>query len=373
MKSDLSSFCCHTLHLSHNVQNEVGATSTQTWTNLETAFGLVGVFCIYGDFKALVGFKISGSQHPVAELQHFFTHLECLRANNVQIPDKIVRMIILSSLIARWDHIAAIYLQGKTAMQQITSAAVQQAIVAEFDWMSRGSQQHTHKISVVKRKGKHPSYQQQKGANDHPASSQGSSEQPKCSKKNWRGKQHANIADDYPFNTFTLAASVVQAQPQIAIQPSRAPPNILTIASFKPSGTTYSQVVSKGRSAFNGIPPVPGDFSIQEKCSLLKRIGEKPMGEALKKAADHLTHSQRHKMKRNAKQEASLVMRVNLPIDTDRKGKDKQIVQEGNSDFKDEVVNKDCVHLSTIDMEIDTNHGYQLDDLGPHTGAGPGG
>lgn len=169
-----------TLCLFHNVCNEVGTTSAQTWTNLETEFGSVGVSWIYGDFKALVGFKISGFQHPAAELQRFFTHLECLHANNMQIPNDLIRMIVLFSLPLRWDHVAAMYLQGKTTMTQITSVAVWQAIVAEFNQTGRGSLQHAHKISVVKREGEHLHYsQQQQGANRTPASSQGSSRQPK--------------------------------------------------------------------------------------------------------------------------------------------------------------------------------------------------
>ena len=75
--------------------------------------------------------------------------------------------------------------------------------------------QHAHKISAIKRKGEHPCYSQQKGANSPPASSQGHSRQLKKSKKNnWKGKgkQCANIADDFESpNTFTLAASAVQA------------------------------------------------------------------------------------------------------------------------------------------------------------------
>ena len=187
------------------------------------------------------------------------------------------------------SHLSHI-LQGKTVVTDVKSADVQQAIVAEFDRTSGGSSmQHTHKISMIKRKGEHPRYSQQKGANSPPASSQGHSGQPKKSKKNnWKGKgkQHANVADEYSSpNTFTLAASAVQARPQITIQPSRAPPNTSTIVSFNSNGQTYSKVVSVGPSAYNGIPHTPRMFSLQEERSLLSRIGETPTMQPLKQAA----------------------------------------------------------------------------------------
>ena len=74
------------LRLAHNCRNEVGATSAATWTNLETAFGSVGISQIFGDFRSLVSFKISGSQHPGAEITHFNTAVERLKANSVNMP-----------------------------------------------------------------------------------------------------------------------------------------------------------------------------------------------------------------------------------------------------------------------------------------------
>lgn len=126
--------------------------------------------------------------------------------------------------------------------------------------------------------------------------------------------------DEYSSNTFTLAAPAVVAQLQIAIQPSRASPNTSTIASFKPSRMTYSMVVSKGGSAFSGVPPTPGEFTLQKEWSLLQRMGTTPTTKALKKALDTtealkkatLTHSQRRAAKQEVKA-TSLVIRVNFP------------------------------------------------------------
>ena len=98
--------------------------SAETWTNLQTAYGQVGISRIYGDFKALVSFRLSGTQHPAAEMERFNTSLQWLVANDIDLPDNIVGLMYLSSLPARWDHVAAIYLQGKNAITEITSVGV---------------------------------------------------------------------------------------------------------------------------------------------------------------------------------------------------------------------------------------------------------
>ena len=113
-----------TLCISPNCRNHVGATSAETWTALETAYGQVGISRIYGDFKALVSFRLSGTQHPAAEMECFNTSLQCLVANGTNLPNNIVGLMYLSSLPSRWDHVAAIYLQGKNDITEITSVGV---------------------------------------------------------------------------------------------------------------------------------------------------------------------------------------------------------------------------------------------------------
>ena len=167
------------LRLAHNCRNEVGATSAATWTNLETAFGSVGISQIFGDFHSLVSFKISGSQHPGAEITCFNTVVECLRANSVNMPNHILGMMVLSSLPPWWDHVSAIYLQGEMAITQVKYADVQSAIVAEYDWVGSSQQQHAHKITAIKRKGEHPQYSNQRDADSSPANDKGRKEKSK--------------------------------------------------------------------------------------------------------------------------------------------------------------------------------------------------
>ena len=113
-----------TLRISPNCRNHVGATSAETWTASATAYGQVGISRIYGDFKALVSFKLSGTQHPAAEMEHFNTSLQRLVANGIDLPNNIVGLMYLSSLPSKWDHVAAIYLQGKNNITEVSSVGV---------------------------------------------------------------------------------------------------------------------------------------------------------------------------------------------------------------------------------------------------------
>ena len=140
----------------------IAATSAAMWTNLSNSFGVTGVSQLFGDFKAVTQFRFSGTQHPAAEISCFNTHNQCLVASGVTLSGYILGMLLLGALPSKWDHVAAIYLQGKTVHTNINYTEVRNAIIAEYDRTGtvRGQQQHAHKISAVKRKGEHPSFSQ---------------------------------------------------------------------------------------------------------------------------------------------------------------------------------------------------------------------
>ena len=209
-----------------------------TWTALSNAFGATGVSRLFGDFKAVTQFHFSGMQHPAAEISRFNTHNQCLGASGVTLSGYILGMLLLEALPSKWDHVAAIYLQGKTAHTDIDYTEVQNAIIAEYDRTGTvgGQQQHAHKISAVKRKGEHPSFSQQRSYSNTPkARDEGwASSSKKKPKNKSKGKGKAHFTEHEPAPTpFSLAASAVC--PMIALQPSRAAPNTTTIASINPN------------------------------------------------------------------------------------------------------------------------------------------
>ena len=105
----------------------------------------------------------------------FNTYVEQLKAGGVEYSDYMLEILLLNALLPKWDHIAAMYLHGKTHHTTINYTAVRNAIVAEYDRTSTsaGTSQHAHKISAVKRRGEHPSFRQQTGANQPKAEGSG--------------------------------------------------------------------------------------------------------------------------------------------------------------------------------------------------------
>ena len=121
------------LWCSLNIHDLIGNTSAATWTALSTTFGATGVSRLFGDFKADTQFQFSGMQHSVAEISRFNTHNQRLVASGVTLSDYILGMLLLGALPSKWDHVAVIYLQGKTDHTKIDYTEVRNAIIAEYD------------------------------------------------------------------------------------------------------------------------------------------------------------------------------------------------------------------------------------------------
>ena len=147
----------------------VSATAAQTWTNLQMQFISGGISSIYQDFKATMAMKI-GTSNPAKDMMSLYTYLECLRANQVVIPEYIQGMMLLNAVPNKWDHIVAYYVQQQQTVNTITFTTIQTAILAEFKCSGGNHNHQSHtadKISAVKRKGKSPNFQKQKATADN--------------------------------------------------------------------------------------------------------------------------------------------------------------------------------------------------------------
>ena len=241
------------LHLSHNIRNLVADTSAETWT----AFGMTGVSQLFGDFRSMVQFHLSRTQHPSVEMSRFNTYVERLKAAGVDYSDYTLGMLLLNALWPKWDHVAAMYLHGKTDHTAIDYTAVRNAIVAEYDRTSAsaGTSKHVDKISATKRKAE-------------------GSGQPNSEKK--KAKKTKNKA----------ALAMTAPQLMISLQPLRAAaPNTSTIALFKPLGTMYLKVAAVGPQNFTRGPKAPRPNTLQLQRNLLRWLGVTPSTKPLKMAS----------------------------------------------------------------------------------------
>ena len=226
-------------------------------------------------------------QHPAAEISRFNTHNQHLVASGVTLSGYILGMLFLGALPSKWDHVAAIYLQGKTAHTNIDYTEVRNAIIAEYDRTGSvgGQQQHVHKISAVKRKGEHRSFSQQRSYSNTPkARDEGqASSSKKKSKTKFKGKgKQAHFVEHEPTPTpFSLAASAVH--PMIALQPSRAGPSTMTVVSINLNRVTYLTVATpQTAQKYTGASRKVGPNNLQKERGLLKRMNVTPTIQTLK-------------------------------------------------------------------------------------------
>ena len=271
-----------TLRLAHNLRTGVvGATAALTWTALNTQFAQTGVAVVYQDFKAAMRCKL-GTSNPAKDITKLYTHLERLRANQVVIPDYVQGMMLLNVIPQEWDHVAAYYVQTTTTVANVAFTDIRTAILAEHDCLG-GTKQNQHhitdKISAVKHKGKSPKFSSQRQTDYEPASDEAG---PSSSKRRDRGNRHghgrgkpsgagshhhSHLASWLDMEKASAAVQQQKAvsRPQIALQPSRAGPSTMTIASFKPAGINYmSKPNNRPASAYTGQPSRPGPATLLE-------------------------------------------------------------------------------------------------------------
>ena len=154
------------LHLSPNLRTHLGNTACLTWDSLNTMFGQPGMSAIFADYQAAISFKVTGGQNPLVEIQQLNTLFECLAANSMSISDPMQGMILLNALPVKWDSVGMVYLQSTCQLINVSFQAVREVVMAEFEHTTCPSTIAMNKISAVKRKGKSPTFSEQKHASN---------------------------------------------------------------------------------------------------------------------------------------------------------------------------------------------------------------
>jgi hypothetical protein len=266
------------LKLLTNLCTHLGATAHASWQALDNAFGQPGISSIYADLQAALHVKISGGQNLQVEMQQLLTLFERLRANGMAISDPIQGMMLLNTLPPKWDNVSMVYLQGQNVLANVTFATVRDAIMAEFEQTSRPSSLAIQKISVVKHKGKSPTFKEQTRTNQLSApKASGDAPQGASNKKKRQGGKKAKV--HAIVSSALISESVAKhlqeshhieapaASPTPAYRtgivvggPSRAPLSVpSTIASINSSGISYQKVEPpKSAQPYTGLPSKPG-------------------------------------------------------------------------------------------------------------------
>ena len=233
--------------------------------------------------------------NPAKDITCLQTHFERLSANNAPVSAYEQGMILLSAIPDEWDHVAAYYVQTCTSVTNVSFNAIRKAILAEFDCSSgsRPDQSHvTDILSAIKRKGKPPHFSKQKGADSSSANNDtgpsSSKRRRECKKgKKPQGYSHhqSHVASmemvvDQPAN---VQQQATVSRPMIALQPSRAGPSTMTVASFKPQGISYdSKALKQSAQAFTGQTGQPGLLTLTETRALISHLNLDPTIETMK-------------------------------------------------------------------------------------------
>ena len=174
------------------------------------------------------------------------------------ISDQLQGMILLKALPPKWDNIGSIYTQTTPQLTNVSFDMVRTAVMVEFERTSYPNALAANKISVVKHKGKSPTFSEQKSATNR--TSKAPADEPSqgpCKKTHHGGKGRKRGMHEIMSSALIpeIVAQRMQEMHQPAIIPT-AEPSILigglsqapvsahaiTVASFKPSGVTYSKV-----------------------------------------------------------------------------------------------------------------------------------
>ena len=150
------------LRLSPNFRTHLGTTAAATWTSLDTTFGQPHFTTIFSEFVEALRVRLSPTHNPQVEIQRLWTILERLWANGCVLSDYLQGMILLRAIPKEWDNVASMYCNGMT-MANVSFVGVRDAIVAEFERRAKPAQiaHFADRLSVVKRKGKSPSFKEQ--------------------------------------------------------------------------------------------------------------------------------------------------------------------------------------------------------------------
>jgi hypothetical protein len=272
------------LRLSTNLHTHLGVTAHALWQALDNAFGQPGISSIYADLQAALHMKISGGQNPQVEMQQLLTLFERLRANGMAINNPIQGMMLLNALPLKWDGVSMVYLQGQNVFANVTFASVRDAIMAEFEQTSHPSSLAVQKISVVKRKGKSPTFKEQTRTYQSSApKASGDASQGAPDKKKRQGGKKAKV--HAIVSSALIPKSVAKrlqeshhveapvASPTLAYRTgivvgglSRAPVSVpSTIASFNSSGIHFRKSEPpKSAQAYTGLLSKPGPNSLNK-------------------------------------------------------------------------------------------------------------
>ena len=192
--------------------------AAKVWDFLKDNYGKPGVAAVFTDFKLAMGITVPSDTHPGPAINNMIMYFDRVMASDIEIPDFIQAMIIISKLPPRYTLVAQSFSQIKMSdHSQLTPKAVQQAVVHSWEGRAHthdnGSGKRANKLSAVKRKRDDPNFQQQQQQPQRPSGSSGNAgsagKKPRGKRGGKKKHQQANEAS----GKMEFAAPTVLTEP----------------------------------------------------------------------------------------------------------------------------------------------------------------
>jgi hypothetical protein len=276
-----------TLRVNPSIQQELDslpATSftNDYWTHLSTCYGTTMPSSVYKDFKETLNICLNPSQHPTQQIDHMVAAFQCLTATSIIILPQIQVMILLSALPQKWEMLVSIVTQ-QHALMTIQLSHVHDAILAQYELENvrsggKGKQQHTNKLSAVKRKHGNQNFSNQESG----GSQQKPEDHRKCQcggcgkgkKKEQQGHAHTtqvlhitNVASLEALTTATIALPGPSGLQKCTVSMDK--PKVRTSGSYK----ALNAALDKAQE--DGVMPTIQMVKMLEEC-ITKQYEEGP-------------------------------------------------------------------------------------------------
>ena len=268
-----------TLCLSASIQEEVSSLNTafSIWDCLENHYAKATPTTIYKDFKEALSVHLHANQNPSPSMDKMAACFQCLMSVEVDVPEQIRAMMLLTALPQKWEMLVSIITQ-QCNLDSIKFVDVRNTVLAQFQSKSMHSNrgqcnkgqnqgQQANKLSVVKHKHNNPNFSNQQQGEGSQHQNQQNGDRSKCQHgQRSKGKQHQQQQGNH--SHLHIADPIIVSTPSV---PALTTATIVEVTSASPS-----------KRKLTTAPPAPSEHtprpypSLNKALDLADHIGVKP-------------------------------------------------------------------------------------------------
>jgi hypothetical protein len=141
-------------------------TALKIWDKLKEQYGKPGVSAVFTEFKRAMRATVPPNAHPASAIDEIIMYFDRIAAHDIDIPDFIKSMIIISKLPPRYEYVVENVAQIEISKHAtIKPEQIRTSVVHAWEGKDQGNDKgkgSANKISAVKRKRDEPNFRQQR-------------------------------------------------------------------------------------------------------------------------------------------------------------------------------------------------------------------